>query len=153
MIPEETLAVHETALADRADAVVLADEDTPGKMPLPVLIVYEDVAAAERAMQVIARLEGCTDGQIEFVPKVWRFDLLNDPDFAWAALEDALDADLVILATHITDTLPPAVRRWLASYRARRTRMKSALLLLYGASGAWNISLQNELGLHTARQM
>ncbi len=102
---------------------------------LNVLIAYDDLAAAQRAMRLFARVGR---GQIDDLhsddllchPQLWRFDLLADPDWRKCAAEDAERADLIVVAASSPSALPRAVRNWLSACLARKQGAQAAVVAL-----------------------
>jgi hypothetical protein len=99
-----------------------------------VFIAYENMGAAQRAMQVFSSLAQDHQGDFTFWPRPWRFDLLADPHWREAAAADARTADLLIIATGAGSDLPAAVRNWLEQCLAER-RNGGGIVALFGAEG------------------
>lgn len=99
---------------------------------LRVVIAYNDLAAGKRAMRVLADLGKGSGDEIEFQPIPWSFDLLADFDWAEVAARDAVNADILIIATHSADPLPAAVGRWAESAISQKEGTSSAVVALFG---------------------
>lgn len=102
---------------------------------LNVLIAYDDLAAAQRAMRLFARVgRGQTDDlhtdDLLCQPQLWRFDLLADPDWRKCAASDALRADLIVVAASSPLALPRPVQSWLARCLARKQGAHAAVVAL-----------------------
>lgn len=96
---------------------------------LKAFLLYDDFTLARRAK---GRLEEAAAHCVESNCKVhpWRADLLDEPALADAALADALDAELMLLALGHTVFLPSPVQRWLEVWAACRSVPDAALALL-----------------------
>ena len=100
-------------------------------LPLRVVIAYNDLAAGRRAMRLLSNLGKELGGDIEFQPLPWSFDLLGDVDWRAVAASDAVNTDLLIIATSDTDPLPPAIGRW-TDTAIRDNRRTAAVVALFG---------------------
>jgi hypothetical protein len=144
---------HPSADPFSGPAILLAPPaTTTEKMPLDVLIMYEDVTAARRAVRAVARLAERLEDQVEFCRNFWRFDLLAEPACRAAAIQDALRADVVIVATRAAREFPPLVSRWLEGCLAHREKRAIAVLALLGSDDTWSISLEDERGSRRIRE-
>lgn len=100
--------------------------------PLRIVIAYDEVAAGKRAMRVMSDLGRGLGEAVEFEPLPWSFDLLADTDWAGVAADDAVKADILILATSSADPLPPAVGRWAEAAISRKHGTAAAVVALFG---------------------
>jgi len=99
---------------------------------LRVFLLYDDFELARRAkLRLDAAAARCGEVQYQVTP--WRSDLLEQPAWADAALAEALDADLMLLALGHTVFLPPALQRWLEVWATCRTVPDAAAGLLVPA--------------------
>lgn len=96
---------------------------------LKAFLLYDDFTLARRAKW---RLEEAAAhcGESDCIVLPWRADLLDDPALADAALADALDAELMLLALGHTVFLPATVQRWIEVWAVSRTVPDAALALL-----------------------
>jgi hypothetical protein len=99
-----------------------------------VMIAYDDVAAGQRAMQIVSNLARDHEGELGLQPQPWRFDLLADPYFREFATADARKADLVIISTGSESDLPAAVRSWMTACLAQK-QGSGAVVALLGTEG------------------
>lgn len=99
---------------------------------LRVVIAYNDLAAGKRAMRVMANLGKGLGEDIDFQPLPWSFDLLADMRWGEAAARDAVNADILIIATSSTRPFPPAVRRWAEAAISRKQGTAAAVVALFG---------------------
>lgn len=95
-----------------------------------VVLVYEDFPAGIRATQMVDRLLHDLDPQFAYDSKIWKFDILQIAQLRELAVQDAADADLIIIAAHGTTELPAAVKCWINLWLARAGRSRRALVSL-----------------------
>ena len=100
------------------------------EMTLKAAVIYDDFDVAARAAALLERVAIRTDEAMKWDVKPWRLDLLKSPALAGAALDETLDADLVVVALGRTHLLPDELREWLESWAARRQVQDAALLVL-----------------------
>ena len=93
-----------------------------------VIILYDQLAAAQRAMRIFSHLES----EVAFQPFPWRFDFVTDPKLREFAAADALKADLIIISTITRSDLPSAVQDWLLACLARMRGSNAAIVALSG---------------------
>lgn len=109
------------------------EADSPdANQALRVVIAYNDLAAGKRAMRVMASLGNGLGDDIELEPLPWSFDLLEDVDWRGVATRDAVNADIVIVATSDTRPLPPAVKLWVEEIVGRKRGLDAAVVALFG---------------------
>ncbi|GIX50559.1 MAG: hypothetical protein KatS3mg132_753 [Limisphaera sp.] len=93
------------------------------------ILLYDDVAWARVAHAAVSRVAfECGQTQTSVVP--WRADLLEQTRLADAALAEAVDADLILLAPARMLFLPVWIRRWLDVWATCRTVPDAAVGLL-----------------------
>ena len=95
-----------------------------------VVIVYDDAPAGEHAIRTLEGVTHQLSGRITLHPLLWRFDLLEDPDWRAAATAEAVQAGLVVISTSSKGDLPAAVRDWVHAWLGmnRGTAALAALL-------------------------
>ena len=98
-----------------------------------VLIAYDDVVAAQRAMRLFARVGREHLNEFLCRAQPWRFDLLGDPDWGKCASSDALRADLIVVSTSKRSDLPVAVQNWLAECLSQKQGARAAVVALLGS--------------------
>ncbi len=109
------------------------DPDSTDTTPaLVVVIAYNDVAAGKHAMRVMSGLGKELGDEIESQPFRWSFDLLADTDWRHVAVHDAVNADILIIATSSASLLPPAVKRWAEAAISRKRGTSAAVIALFG---------------------
>ena len=78
-----------------------------------VVIVYEDLRTARQAKQAYDFLAANLTHEWQVTSQMWKFGLLHLPDLRALAAEDALRADLIIVACNAEGELPAEVRTWI----------------------------------------
>ena len=133
------LIMHVNSLDSPADR---RDEDAdqvfdvaPHDDVFRVVIAYEDLAAGRQAMRLVSTLANDHQGDFTFMPRLWRFDLLEDPDWRGVAAAEAASTDLLIISTGSASDLPTAIRSWIKSCLARKLDHSGALVALLGTAG------------------
>jgi len=96
---------------------------------LEVLIVHEDLATGVRARQALDNLEKQIEIDTKFLMSLCRFGMLEDPELAETALEQARRADIVFLSLHGNRDVPPVVRDWLLCWLETRDFKPCALVV------------------------
>jgi hypothetical protein len=117
-------------------------------VPLKVAIVYDSVPSGRRAVSTMRRLVGQTPEPTHLVPVLWRFDVLADAAHQARATVDALDADLLLVATDRPEALPPHVEAWVTDFLTRRRGSPVTILAMWGLDDDWTVSLleRDEVG-------
>jgi hypothetical protein len=112
-----------------ATAILEANDLTEGPKECQILILYEDLAAYERAVEVCRRMMVQFATELDFDFKCWSFIELTEADCARGAMKIASNADIILLAMHGTE-LPPVLAGWLAASPQTRFRADGALVLV-----------------------
>lgn len=111
--------------------------DAPeGSHLFSVVIAYDNLTAGQRAMHTLMTLVEQFRGEgVEMRPQLWRFDLLEDPQWFAVALSDAIRADMLIISTSSTENLPGSMNRWLSQCLACKESGGGAIVALPAAGG------------------
>jgi len=118
------------------DEVIPEDQETCDlSHPLRIVVAYDEVAAGKRAMRVMTDLGRGLGEVVEFQSLLWSFDLLEDTDWAEVASDDAVKADILIIATSSANSLPPTVGRWAQAAISRKEGTATAVVALFGTEG------------------
>lgn len=117
------------------DEVSLDTASQDRNPPLRVVIAYDDLAAGKHAMRVMTSLGKNFGDDIQFEPLPWSFDLLADVDWRAVAASDAVNADILIIATSDAQPLPPAIGRWAEDAIHRKQGTAAAVVALFGPEG------------------
>jgi len=114
-----------------------------------IVVVYEDLAAHHRAMELGTRLASGFRDEPAFIFRSWDFKDLGEPAASADAIEAAADADILLFSIHGND-MPWAVTRWVEACVQARGRRDGALAVLLAepfclspSSGSMLIWLEN----------
>jgi hypothetical protein len=94
---------------------------------LTAVILYDIPELAARSKAALDKIANGADQAIQWTVIPWRVDLLALPSVARAALEDAMDAHLIILAIRQKPNLPPLLIGWLQLWATHRNFKCAAL--------------------------
>ena len=118
-----------------ATAILETTDLTEAPKDCQILILCEDFAAYERAVETCRRVMDRFAGEVDFHFKCWDFIELADADCARSATKTASSADIILLTMHGMD-LPPVLDEWLATIPAIRFRAEGALVLIGDEAGS-----------------
>jgi hypothetical protein len=93
-----------------------------------VLVAYEDFAAGKRAIAMLKRVDSQCGGPGQLTHMMWRFDVLADGDFFDLAVQEALAADIIVIATREGGSLPQRIRDWIARWLLMKQSRPQALV-------------------------
>ncbi|MEI2723390.1 MAG: response regulator [Verrucomicrobiota bacterium] len=127
LIPDLTLAANASATLP-ATSVPPSSPDADWV----VVIVYDDTRAGRRAVLTLDAVVHKLGGKKRLHPRLWRFDLLEDPDWRAAATAEADHAGLLILSASCKGALPATVQRWVRGWLDQRRGSAAALAALLG---------------------
>lgn len=99
------------------------------------IILYDDFELATKANAILGHAMRHTDETAQWNVKPLRVNLLTLTDLASAALDDAADAHLVVLALREAEPLHASLVDWLDQWAAHRQVADVALALFGGRSG------------------
>jgi hypothetical protein len=113
------------------------------ELTLKAAVIYDDFDFAARTAALLERAAIRSDEAMEWDVKPWRLDLLKPSSLADAALDETLDADLIVVALCKTHLLPDELMAWLEHWAAHRQIGNAALLVLCpeetaGPMSSWN---------------
>jgi hypothetical protein len=111
------------------------DEYDAGPAPkaaLSVVVIYEDSAAREQAVDFCDQLVKRFWAGFEFEMNWWSFSLLQANPAAMDAAEKAAHADLVVVASMQPQDFPRGVKSWIESWLGRRGDREGILAGLVG---------------------
>jgi hypothetical protein len=92
-----------------------------------VVIIYDRFDFAAKANAMLERAAHGTDEIMKWSVRPWRVDMLKLPPAAEAALVEAADAHLIVLAGRKVQALPPWLADWLERWAASRQVQEAAL--------------------------
>jgi hypothetical protein len=116
-------------LIEQCDGIASANHD---RKNLNLVIVYENVVSAARALRACDILRGDEPEEINLSIKVWKMDLLGMEDNRDQAAKAASKADVVIVSASGRDEISPFLRMWAESWLERVSSRSCSLLLLFG---------------------
>src|SRR5690348_10836447 len=127
----KTTAQHEVSSPTRA----AVSTEVHSKQPYHVVIVYDEFASGQRAVETCHRLTFQFKDAITIRVKVWSFASLRDTAVNLTAATDAAKADMVIVASSSED-LPPAVKKWLEAWVVWNSGGRGMLVAILNGSAA-----------------
>jgi hypothetical protein len=101
-----------------------------------VVIAYEDFETGKRAKETCDFIVEHLGRDCRFANQMWNFHVLNIPQVRQAAVQDALQADLIVLASHGARELPRGVQDWLEAWLAAGARPLALVGLFDGCAAA-----------------
>lgn len=122
-----------TALPAGRMHAVTGPDDSP---ILNVVVAYDNLVAGQRAMSFLTSLADEFQGtRVEMRPQLWRFDLLDHPQWFAPALAEAIRADMLIVSTGSSNGFSQTIQDWLEECLARKHGTGAAIVALPGAVG------------------
>jgi hypothetical protein len=110
----------------------VAEQELP---ELKVLVMYEDVAARDRATSLLDRLAGRTGMETGLSRNLWMFNLLNAPLLREQAAVEAAAADMVIFSVNGKTARANLVEDWLMRWLDHKEERPYAFGVLLDADG------------------
>lgn len=95
-----------------------------------VVIAYEDFRAGKRAMDMCKPLVSLLGSEVQFRNSMWKFDILRSEKLNRIAIGDAIEADIIIVATTQPGDLPEQIKEWVESWVPEKRGQTAALLAL-----------------------
>jgi hypothetical protein len=99
------------------------------------MIIYDDLDRAAEAKMMLDRAVDNADEILPWTVKPWRLDMLMLRPLAAAALKDAAEAHLIVLAVHHQPGMAPWLMGWLERWAAGRQVQDAAVALWDGEIG------------------
>lgn len=96
------------------------------------VVLYEDLATRDRALEICDRLVRKFWADVEFQFNWWRFDFLNDSALAGDAVRLAARSELILLAAHAGRELPTPVKNWIENWLPLREPGFGVLVAMIG---------------------
>jgi hypothetical protein len=106
----------------------------PGKARQSVVVVYEDTPAREAAVAFCDELTKRFWESCDFDLGWWSFGELLRTDSGHAATALAVEADMVVFATHPEGEFSEPIRAWMEGWLLRRGDREGALVAVVGPS-------------------
>lgn len=101
--------------------------DSKSNSTFNVVIVYDAFVSGQRAVQTYHRLMLQHGDVADVNLKTWTFDLLKNSKLNHAAIEDAANAQIIILAADC-EVLPVAVEKWLQGWRLHANKRRGSFV-------------------------
>lgn len=102
---------------------------------LKVAVVYQDNSTRRWARQVCDRVRDLV-GEDAARCRTWSLDELLTPERLAQAAAEAAQADVIVVALHAEEDLPPALHSWVEAWLPHRLQVAGALVALLGPSEA-----------------
>jgi hypothetical protein len=100
-----------------------------------VVMAYDDFASGKRAMNTCDYLVSQFGGGVELRSSMWKFDVLRHTKLNQMAVDDAIEADVIIVANSRNGELPEEVTRWVDQWARRKQGHATALVALLDFTG------------------
>jgi CheY-like chemotaxis protein len=97
-----------------------------------VVIVYDDAPAGRRAVISLDAVVHKLGGKKRPRPRLWRFDLLEEPEWCATATTEAAQASLLIISATSKGALPTTVQDWVHRWLGQSRGTAAALAALLG---------------------
>jgi hypothetical protein len=110
----------------------ISDEEIFG-IPMNAVIIYDKSDFAVSANVMLECASHRTDETMDWNVKPWRADVLELAPAADAALADAVQAHVIVLAMREVGSLLPRLMDWLERWATRRQIQEAALAIWGGA--------------------
>jgi hypothetical protein len=107
-----------------------------------VFIGYADLAAVRDATATIADAIRASGRKFEIHPLLWRFDQLGSAYWRDRAVQAALSADVIVLASSDPAALAGGVEEWVAAFLQANRGRRATLVAVGGPADAWTISIE-----------
>jgi hypothetical protein len=115
-------------------ATAIGDEIAP-EATMKAVILYDDFGLAAKANAMLERAAHRADETTQWNVKPWRENLLAQSGPGDAALTEAADAHLIVLAVRNQADLSPGLLDWLRKWAGRRQVYDAALAVFDGENG------------------
>jgi hypothetical protein len=103
--------------------------------PFRVVIAYDDFTSGKRAMSTVGFLEQRMARGTELRTSMWKFDVLRSAKLHQMAVEDAVEADVIIVASAQNGGLSEEARSWVNGWVAKKRGQTAALIALLDFTG------------------
>lgn len=100
-----------------------------------VVMAYDDFASGKRAMDACPLLVSQLGGGAELRSSMWKFDVLHSTKLNQIAVNDAIEADVIIVANARNAGLPDSVKTWIAGWVPRKRGQAATLVALVDFTG------------------
>lgn len=93
-----------------------------------VVVLYDDSATRQRAMEVCDHLARRFWSEVELKFHWWRTDFLEDAGMAATAADNSRNADFIVVCIRPDGDLSPVVRHWFEEWVPQRAGREGALI-------------------------
>lgn len=100
------------------------------KFPFDLVVAYEDHPTRDRAMLLYDRIAQQLLDDYDFQCAWWKLDHLREPSLLDQAVDDAIQANMIIVSLHAGGTLPHPALQWASAWAPNKAGNKSALVAL-----------------------
>jgi hypothetical protein len=128
------------AQPDRSPGSVLPSQPSS---PIRVVIIYENRDAALRAKKALDRIAISFQNDLAFEIGVWSFGMFRIAQLRDVVMEDAVDADLIVISVETPAAIPPEVMSGITGWCGLKGGNPVALALLANTEGDENAGLAN----------
>ena len=109
-------------------------EENVFETTMNAVIIYDEFDYATKAKATLERAAHRTDETTHWGVRLWRVDVLKLPLAAEAALAEAVEAHLIMVAVRQVHSLLPWLMDWLERWATRRQIQEAALAVWGGGS-------------------
>ena len=103
----------------------------PGHRKFQIVIVYENLVSAARALRACEFLRGEVGESVSLGVNIWKMDLLLDGDSRRAAANASTLADVVIVSASGREPIPTSFRQWVEAWLQLDPCGRAALFALF----------------------
>jgi len=93
-------------------------------------MAYDDFTSGKRAMDACHLMVARLGGDAELRTSMWKFDVLRSTQLNQTAVEDAVEADVIIVANARNSGLSDSVKTWIDGWAPRKRGQAAALVAL-----------------------
>ena len=116
------------------------------------VIIYDEFDYATKANVMLARAARRADETTQWDVKPWKLDMLKLSPTADAALTEASDAHLIVLALRQPESLPAWLFAWLETWAEHRQVQEAALAFWHGENAGGSSMAVVELSQFAERR-
>jgi hypothetical protein len=113
---------------------------------MKAVIIYQDFTSAVKANGALQHSEQHSDVHVRWNIRPWRVDMLKCPPTADEALEDAMDAHLIVFAGCCTRSISHCLQDWLEKWAECR-QIEAAALAIFAGENSDKLSTSAALHL------
>ena len=99
--------------------------------PFSIVVVFDDLAARQKAVQVYSRILRHFGDDFDFECNLWPFDELGPHGRGQEAAGVAASADMIVFAS-TNETLPDAIKLWIEMWLAKKGSQETSVVAMIG---------------------